>query len=640
MRWLTLARAVRASGVLAIFASVAAFADDGSTGALKKLSVEELMNLDVTSVSKTAEPLAAAPAAIYVITHDDAVRSGATTLPEVLRLAPNLHVVQISPSNYTITARGFSGNSAAQSFSDKLLVLIDGRSVYSPLYSGVYWDSQDVPIDEIERVEVISGPGATLWGANAMNGVINIITRRAIDTQGIVLGADAGNLEKGGSGQFGGQVGSNLNYRVYVKAFERGSLDAPSGASANDGWSKTQAGFRADWSPGADLLTLTGNVYRANEDQLGTSDEAVTGANVLARWQRHVSAGSDLQVQFYYDETQRFSGAGGGAFALNTYDLELQHSWVPASSHEIVWGIGGRISTYDITNTSSLLFIPDHRVLNLVNLFAQDSWALRPGLKLTVGAKLEDDPYTGTTPLPSVRLSWAATDRVVLWSAISRAIRSATPFDRDVAEYLGPTLFLVGGTDFRPEKLTAYEAGFRGAPLPGVTLSVSAYYNDYDDLRSIEFNPVTVLPLHWGNRMEGETYGGEAWLSYQVADTWRLTFSYDEMREHLRFKPGSSGLLGVSQAGDDPRRQLSLRSSTDFGSLFSFDADLRYVSALPNPAVAGYAELNARFAWHAATGCDVALSGANLLHAHHQEFTVPPSDAIGRSAVLGVRYRF
>ena len=457
-----------AAGLLAIVITAGARAADDSTVALKKLSVEELMSLDVTSVSKSAEPLSGAPAAIYVITHDDAVRSGATSLPEVLRLAPNLQVVQISASNYTITARGFSGNSSAQSFSDKLLVLIDGRSVYSPLYSGVYWDAQDLLIDDIERIEVISGPGATLWGANAMNGVINITTRKASDTPGAAVSVGAGNLEKGGSGQYGGSLGPDSNYRVYAKGFERSSLDLPSGVSADDGWSKVQAGFRTDWTPGNAAFTVSGDLYRANEAQLGTTDLSITGVDVLARWQQKLANGSNLEIQAYYDETQRFNGGGNGAFALNTYDLEAQHSFSFGRVNEFVWGAGDRVSTYGITNTASLLFLPDHRVLNLANAFVQDTVAIQPRLKLTVGVKLEDDPYTGTTPLPSARLAWSATDRTLLWTAVSRAIRSATPFDRDVAEYLGPTLFLVGGPDFRPEKLTYFlRGGLSRQPVAG-----------------------------------------------------------------------------------------------------------------------------------------------------------------------------
>jgi iron complex outermembrane recepter protein len=631
---------VTAAGMLSLLAAAAAAGEETSTSALKSLSVEELMNIEVTSVSKTAAPLSTAPAAIYVITHEDVLRSGATSIPEVLRLAPNLQVVQISPSNYTITARGFSGNSADQNFSDKLLVLIDGRSVYSPLYSGVYWDAQDVLLDDIERIEVISGPGATLWGANAVNGVINIITRRSADTQGGYVAAGGGNLEKDAAARVGGSLSDDATYRVYVKGFERGSLDLPNGASADDGWSKTQAGFRTDWTPAANTVTVQGDAYRANENQSGSGDLSIAGANLLARWQRRLAADSALQIQAYYDETQRFNGGGGGAFVLNTYDLELQHSFALGSANSVVWGAGERVSRYGITNTASLLFLPDRRTLNLANAFVQDAIALDPKLKLTLGIKLEDDPYSGAMPLPDARLSWNVSETQFAWSAVSRAIRSPTPFDRDVVEYLGTTLFLTGGADFRPEKLWAYEIGYRGQPAARVSVSVSTFYNSYDDLRSLEFDPKTLLPLHWGNLMDGHTYGAEAWANYQARDWWVVTIAFTQMHESLHFKAGSSGLLGIAQAGDDPSHQAHLRSSMNMGSDLTLDADLRYVGTLPNPEVHAYEELNARLGWHISKRWDAALSGRNLLHAHHQEFTAPPSDAISRSVMLDARCRF
>jgi iron complex outermembrane receptor protein len=627
--------------VIAVLFAASAAAQESSTAALKKLSVEELMSLEVTSVTKTAEPLTDAPAAIYVITHDDVVRSGATSLPEMLRLAPNLQVMQLGASSYTITARGFSGNIGDQNFPDKLLILIDGRSVYTPLYSGVYWDAQDVLAEDIDRIEVISGPGATLWGANAVNGVINVITRPSIDTQGGLLSGVGGNLERTASARYGGKLTDEASYRVYAKGFRRSALDTPAGANADDAWSKAQVGFRGDWNRAADSVTVQGDLYRATEHQVGIPALAIAGANLVTRWQHSLIDGSALQLQVYYDETQRFNGGGGGAFVLNTYDFEVQHSVRFGQSHDVVWGGGDRVSRYGITNTTSLLFSPKDRILNLGNIFAQDSISLTPALKLILGIKLEHDPYSALTPLPNVRLSWKISDRTLLWSAVSRAIRSATPFDRDVREFLGPTLFLIGGPDFRPEKVTAYEVGYRGQAGSRASFSVSAFYNVYDNLRSIEFAPAgLVLPLRWGNGMKGETAGVEAWGNVQVTDWWRLTAGFNVQHEHLRFEPGSSGLLGVEQAGDDPRNQASLRSSMNLTNDITVDAALRHVSSLPKPAVAHYEELDARLGWRVSKAWDVALSGSNLLHAHHREFTVPPSDDIGRSASVEAHMRF
>lgn len=631
---------VTAAAMLALFIAAPALGEPSTTSALKSLSVEELMNIEVTSVSKTAAPLSTAPAAIYVITHEDVIRSGATSIPEVLRLAPNLQVVQVSASNYIVTARGFSGNSADQNFSDKLLVLIDGRSVYSPLYSGVYWDAQDVLLEDIERIEVISGPGATLWGANAVNGVINIITRRSADTQGATAAVAGGNLEKNASARIGGSLSEDATYRIYAKGFERAAFDLPSGPSADDGWSEAQVGFRTDWTPKDNTVTVQGDAYRANENQPGTTDLSVAGANLLARWQRQLAADSALQIQAYYDHSQRFNGGGGGGFVLNTYDLELQHSFALGRTNTVIYGVGERVSRYAITNTPSFLFVPDQRTLNLADAFVQDAIALNSKLKLTLGIKVEDDPYSGATPLPNVRLSWNVNDTAFLWSAVSRAIRSPTPFDRDVVEYLGKTLFLTGDGNFQPEKLTAYEIGYRGQPVSRVSISVSTFYNSYDDLRTIEFDPRTLLPLHWGNLMDGHTYGAEAWANYQASDWWVLTLSFTQLYESLHFKAGSSGLLGVAQAGDDPSHQAQLRSSMNLSPDLTFDAALRYVGTLPNPEVHAYEELNARLGWRISKHWEAALSGRNLLHEHHQEFTVPPSDALSRSFMLDARWIF
>jgi iron complex outermembrane receptor protein len=618
-------------------ACAAQAAEQPSTEELKKLSVEELMDIQVTSVSKTSQSLGDAAAAVYVITHEDIVRSGAMSIPEILRLAPNLEVFQLSPSNYIITARGFNGNSADQSFSNKLLVLIDGRSVYTPLYSGVYWDVQDLPLEDIERVEVISGPGATLWGANAVNGVINITTRQTADTQGALTSVSFGNLEKNASAELGGALSADTTFRAYAKGFERKALDTPAGTSAEDSWSKGQAGFRGDWNGATDTLTLQGDTYLGHEEQPGTPDQKLFGGNVLARWQHSLANGS-LQLQAYYDDTQRET-PGNGGFVLHTYDIELQQVIGLGSSNEFIWGAGERVSRYGITNTEFLLFLPPDRTLDLTNVFAQDSISLPARLKLVVGLKLEKDPYTGTQPLPDVRLSWKISDTALLWSAVSRAIRSATPFDRDVAEYLGKTLFLVGGQDFQPEKLTAYEAGFRSHPGSALSLSISSFYNVYNDLRSVELTPGTVIPLYWGNSMEGKTYGAELWGNYQAADSWQLAFGYTEQRERLRFKPSGSGVLGVSQAGNDPHRQAQLRSSIDLTTALTWNAALRYMGSLPNPSVRAYAELNSRLGWRVSRHWEMALSGANLLHARHEEYTVPPSDAISRSVLLTAEAR-
>jgi iron complex outermembrane recepter protein len=602
------------------------------------MSLEQLANVQVTSVSKSVEPLRTAPAAIYVISHDDIMRSGATSIPEALRLAPNLEVTQLSASDYVISARGFGGSPGAQNFSDKLLVLIDGRSVYSPLYSGVYLDAQDVMLQDVDRIEVISGPGATLWGANAMNGVINIITRSAEVTDGTLVSAAAGTMERNAAVRYGGRLDDDTAYRFYGMGFHREALDLPSGATASDAWSKGQAGFRVDRTAPDDTATVQGDVYRATENQLQQADVMIDGANLLGRWEHRFSAQSELQVQAYYDLTERFSPTGDGAFVLRTYDLQIQQSVALGSSHRLVWGAGERINDYDITSTSTLLFVPEDRALTLGNVFAQDTIALSRALSATVGMKMEDDPYSA---LPDGRLAWTLNDANQFWAAASRAIRSPTPFDVDVVEKVGPEVFLTGNSRFQPEKVWAYEVGYRAQPAPVLSFSLSAYYNVYDDLRTIEpDSSTTFIPLHWGNLMGGDTYGLELWGNYQVTDWWRLSPGFSTVHKRLHFEPGASGLLGLAQAGDDASGHGSLTSSMDLGRNVTFDAMLRYVSSLPDPALPGYYNMNARLGWRAVRNLELSVTGSNLLNARHLEFTAPYGEEISRSVIAQAQWNY
>ena len=609
---------------------------------LSNLSIEELGDIQVTSVAKLAEPVREAPAAIYVITHDDIIRSGATSVPEMLRLAPNLQVQQSGASKYVITARGLSGAVADQTFTNKLLVLIDGRSVYTPLYSGVYWDMQDVLPENIDRIEVISGPGATLWGANAVNGVINIITRKSSDTQGGLLDIGAGNLERSYSLQYGGRVASDLSYRVYAKTFYDSPTVTAAGTGANDGWTKPQAGFRLDWTPSAaNTVTVQGDGFQGSESQLGAADESIVGANLSARWNHAWQDGSALQVQAYFDREGRETQAGGGSFVLNTFNLDVQHSFALGDRNEFVWGGGVRSTLEKIDGTASLLFRPSDRSLNLADLFGQDTVSLSSKTKLVLGLKLEDDPYSGPALLPNGRLSWTPNNAIMLWTAVSQAIRSPTPFDTDVIEKSGGAVLLTGDAAFKPEKLTAFELGARAQPSANVSFSASAYYNVYDNLKSIELTPVTLFPLSWGNGIKGYTYGLEAWGEIKVAPWWRLSPGFNLISEHLTFASGSTGsLLGVAQVGDDPQGQASLKSSMDLGRNVALDADLRYAGALPDPKLPAYTELNLRLGWNLSRRLQLSLSGFNLLHAYHQELPAAEANAVPRSFYAEMRLRF
>jgi iron complex outermembrane receptor protein len=600
--------------------------------------LEELADVQVTSVSKRWEPLAAAPSSIFVISGADIARSAATSLPEALRLAPNLQVAQAGAGRYVITARGFNGAPSAQNFSNKLLVLIDGRSVYTPLYSGVYWDMQDVLLQDIERIEVISGPGATLWGANAVNGVINIITRASGDTQGGLVDLAAG-LEGQHLGvRYGGALAEGLTYRLYAKSAYVRNTTRADGRSANDHWSKPQAGIRLDWAASArDEVTLQGDIFDGFVAQSGGPAESLKGRNLTARWTRTLSPDSSLQVQAFYDRAARGAPVDGSGFGVSTYDLDVQHGW-RWGRHELVWGGGYRNVRYRIDGSSSLQFSPAAGRFHLWNAFVQDTIAIGDDFQAVVGLKLEDDAYVGAEVLPNVRLAWTPSEDLTLWTAVSRAVRSPTPFDRDVVEILGGRPFLVGGKDFVSEKLTAYELGAKLRPSDRVSFSISAFYNDYDDLRSIEVTPVTFLPLRWGNGMDGHTYGVEAWGEVRMSRWWRLAGSLNYLDQSFRFKSGASGLLGPSQAANDAKYRASLSSSMDLPGGFSLDGVLRYVSALPDPRVPAYTELDARLGWRVADRVTIAVAGRNLLHEDHIEYT--DGNLIPRSLFVELQWRF
>lgn len=635
----------RAAGVLTLLAlsiGVARAQLQSQLRDLAGLSLEDLGKVVVSSVAKRPEPLSDAPAAVYVISHDDIQRSGATSLPEILRLAPNLEVFQTSPSTYTITARGFSGATVGQNFSDKLLVLIDGRSVYSPIFSGIYWDDQYVLPEDIDRIEVISGPGGALWGANAVNGVINIITRKAVDTQGGLVDVSMGNQGSSTAVQYGGALGQHAHYRLYARDFRERSFDNNAGQNARDGWSDPQVGFRVDWDAGpADAMTLQGDVHKGRIDQPGAIDVRTAEGDVLARWQHTISNSSSFELQAYYDRALRHNTVGDG-FSLGTWDVEVQHHFALGEYNRFVWGVGDRVYHYDITSRSATAYLWDPAVntQNLANAFVQDQIALSPRTQLTLGLKAENDPYSGVSLLPSVRLSWKPSGSALLWAAASRVVRTPTPFDEDVIIRHGTFTFLTGNPDFKREKLTAYEAGWRGQIAERATLSVSVYYNVYNDLKTLEFAPVTLFPAFSGNGIKGHNYGMETWGSYLVADWWRLDAGFTTQREHLRFKPGASRLLTVAQEGDDPNYHGFIRSAMNFSDRWSLYANLRKVGALPHPEVPAYVELDARVGWKVNDNVELSLSGFNLLHPWHQEYVFPGSDRIGRSVSFDTRLEF
>jgi iron complex outermembrane receptor protein len=590
-----------------------------SPSALKKLSLEQLMDVEVTSVSKRAEKLSETASAIQVITGEDIRRSGASSLPEALRLASNLEVAQVDSRQWAISARGFNSTSA-----NKLLVLIDGRAVYTPLYAGVFWDVQDTMLEDIDRIEVISGPGATLWGANAVNGVINITTRSAKDTQGLLLlGGGGTELRDFGGFRYGGALASNVFYRVYGKYFDRDSAVLPSGQDATNNWRMGQGGFRLDREDSdVNLLTLQGDVYSGRIAQAGLDDTAVSGGNVLGRWTHRMSLDSDFKLQFYYDRTHRFVP---GTFTedLNTYDADFQHRALLGERNDIVWGLGYRLLDDKVGNTPALAFLPAKVSRQVFSAFGQDEIALvKDRLHLTLGTKIEHNDYTGFEFQPSGRLAWNVSQGQTLWGAISRAVRTPSRIDREFyAPGSPPFVVLVGGTNFVSEELLAYELGYRLQPIQRLSLSLAGFYNDYDNVRSVEqLSPPAPFPITLANRQRGNSYGAEFTADYRATDWLRLRAGYTELQIHIRPKSGSTDVSKGSVESSDPNHQFFLRSSLDLPGHFQFDAALRYVTHLANQGVPAYAELDARLAWEPIPKLEFSIVGQNLLHHRHPEF--------------------
>jgi len=611
-----------------------------SAEALKKLSIEQLMNLQVTSVSKRPEPLSQTASAIQVITPEDIRRSGASSLAEALRLASNLQVAQLDSRQWAISARGFNSTSA-----NKLLVLIDGRTVYTPLFSGVFWDVQEVPLADIDRIEVISGPGATLWGANAVNGVINVITKDAKDTQGFLLSGGGGTEQHGfGTVRYGAALGSSVRARIYGRGFDRDATALPSGQGAADDWYLGQGGFRMDWeASSASRVTLQGDLYDGRIGQPSAGDIAVSGGNAMARWSHTISEKSSLAGQLYYDRTHRdIPGTFGED--LDTYDVDLQHSARVGARHDVVWGLGYRLINDRVVNGSVLAFLPGHVARQWFTGFVQDEIALVPNrLHVALGTKIEHNDYTGFEIQPSGRVNWRLSPSRTLWVAVSRALRTPSRIDRELFARVSPTSFLAGGPSFHSEEELAYELGYRHQQ-GSLAISVATFYSRYHGLRSVEqLNPPAADTLVIDNGQDGESYGAELTADYHVTDRWRLRAGYTELRVHVWPNPGSTDASRGATESQIPDRQLLLLSSVDLPAHLGLAAWFRAIDDINDQLVPAYAELNATLTWQPTSKIDLSLVGQNLLHRRHREFgaaTSPTRRDIERGVYGAVAWRF
>jgi iron complex outermembrane receptor protein len=618
--------------------SAPAAANSGSPtiGELKQLNVEDLMNIQVTSVARHPEKLIEAASAIQVITQEDIRRSGATSIPEALRLADNLQVAQKNSHDWAISARGFN-----TSLGNKLLVMIDGRTVYTPLYSGVFWDAQDYLLEDIDRIEVISGPGGALWGANAVNGVINIITTSAADTQGLYAEAGGGSQPQDFAGvRYGGTLVPGTQFRVYGKYFNRNAEVLANGDSGSDAWRQGRGGFRVDSERSAqDRLTVQGDFYGGRENlQTGGTLEA-SGDNILARWSHVFSEQSDLSLQSYFDQThlsdplaplvisgRQYAPAGTLHDDLNTYDVDFQHLFRLGAANRIVWGAGFRRTHDAVGNAPGLAFFPAVLNHNLYSAFVQDQIPVRNNLSFTLGTKLEHNDYTGFEVEPDARLSWNLSSDQALWAAISRAVRTPSRIDRDLSEAAPPyPVVVTGGRNYTSEAVIAYELGLRAHLTSRFTTSISGFYNEYDHVRSISVTPNTILPYYFANNVAGHNFGLEFSGNFQVLEGWSLHGGYTWLEDHLHVRPGQIDINNARYEIADPEHQLSFRSSLNLPGRAQLDAGLRWVDTLHNTTgtVPAYFELDTRLAWHAGERLELSIVGQNLLHDHHPEYGLP-----------------
>jgi iron complex outermembrane receptor protein len=638
-RWMAL--------LLAVFAAAArapqAVAQElTGTRNLADLSIEELMNESVTSVSKREQKLSQAAAALFVINQEDIRRSGALNIPDLLRMVPGLDVAQINANTWAISARGFN-----HQFADKLLVLIDGRAVYTPTVGGVNWDTQDVPLQDIERIEVIRGPGATVWGANAVNGVINVITKQAKDTQGVLATAGGGTQEQAfGTAQYGGKIGEDASYRVFTKYLDHNDLPDLTGRLTDDGWHLLHGGFRLDGSLSAnDSVTAQGDIYSGregagiqhitslsppvNETVQGLAD--LSGGNILGRWNHVLASGSDTTVQVYFD---RYSRLGPSTFeARNTVDLDVQQHRRLGSRQDLVWGAGYRRSADRIGGTLDGAFVPADQTIQLFSAFVQDQITLTPErVFLTLGTKLEHNAFTGFELEPSIRMTWTPSTRNTLWAAVAEAVR--TPDRNDAGGDFNIVAFplpdgtpaeigIRGNPRQQTEHLLATDLGYRVQASSRVSVDLAMFYNRYRRLRTLEpgapileTDPVLHydIPLVYSNQMHGTTEGLEVSAHFKVMDRWTLSPGYALLRMNLRTEPSSLDTTSVANIeGSNPRHQAQLRSSVTLPRNFAWDTSIYFVGPLPAQQVPSYTRLDTRFSWRVVERLELSVVGQNLL---------------------------
>ena len=630
---------------------------------LSQLSLAELGNVEVTTTSKEPEEVWKTAAAVYVITQEDIRRSGASTLPEALRLAPGVEVAQVDSDHWSVSIRGFGAVLAS-----KLLVLIDGRSVYTPLFAGVYWQVQATPLEDIDRIEVIRGPGGTIWGANAVDGVINIITKSSEDTHGTMVSMGGGSVNQGTVDvRYGGGNGSDFNYRLYGMGFTNGPEFHPNGANFDD-WRMGQAGFRTDWQKGTrDTVTFQGDIYHEIAGETTTfaryappsqatvdASADLSGGNLLARWKRVLNDRSDFQIQAYFDRTNHFEPEFGET--RNTFDVDfLDHLTLP-KQQKFLWGLGVRESPSNLVQrVATIDFLPHQLTDQIYSGFVQDEIPLvSDRLSLTVGSKFEHNNYTGFEVQPSARLLWNRTPRQTFWASVTRAVRTPSRLDEDVqlTDFATTTplpiyLRVNGNRQFQSEELIAYEAGYRTLVTAHCYIDVAVFYNNYNDLYSFQVgapfleaspSPVhAILPLLTSNGIKGAASGFEVAPDWKPVSWWELRSSYSYLNMDLENKPGSNDPTSVAgYEGSTPRHQVVFQSLINLPKKLEFDQTYRYVSALPAQAVPSYETAEVRVGWHLSRQLELSIGGQNLLQPHYVQFSGDPGGPVEiKRAVYG-----
>jgi iron complex outermembrane recepter protein len=642
--------------------------DPNNNPPLEKLSLEQLGDVVVTTASKEPEQVWKTPAAIYVVTQEDIRRSGATSIPDVLRLVPGIEVAQLDSDHWSVAIRGFSAVLAR-----RLLVLIDGRSVYTPLFAGVYWQVQATPLCDIERIEVIRGPGGTIWGANAVDGIINIITKSAKDTHGVVSSLGGGNADNGvGTIRYGGESRGGFHYRVYGMGFDRSHMFHPVGSNFDD-WRMGQAGFRSDWDGGArDTFTFQGDIYREVSGEATTyalysppsqvnvfGNAQLTGGNLVGRWKRVLNPGSDFQIQAYFDRTNHFEPEFGET--RDTFDVDfLDHLTLPWQQ-SFLWGVGLRDSPSNAMQlVPSIIFTPQRQTDRIYSGFTQDEISFFDRqLALTAGTKLEHNNYTGYEVQPSGRLLWNPTPRQTFWASVTRAVRTPSRIDDDIdltdfatSVPLPIYLRVEGNPQFHSEKLLAYEAGYRALTISRFYVDVALFYNRNDDVYSFqvgapffEASPVpahAILPLLTSNGIKGPAKGFEIAPDWKPVNWWELRPSYSHLEMRMENQPWSNDPTSVAgYNGSSPRHEVAVQSLFTLPKKLEFDQTYRYVAALPAQSVTSYSTADTRLSWHFAGQMEGSVVGRNLLQPHHSEFGGDPGGLVGieRSAYAQITWR-